>query len=205
MSRYLGPRLRVVRRLGSLSSFTNKTSIKLNPPGQHGSVYGRRFSPYGVRLREKQKLRFFYGIKESQLLNYLLKARKKKGSSGQELLTLLEMRLDNIVYRLGFAPTIFAARQLVTHGHILLNNCLINIPSYNCKPLDIISVKNNSSSINILKKNFESNKETGFLLPSHLLLNKDKFEGKVLEYVSRNSINLVVNELFIIEYYSRML
>lgn len=202
MSRYLGPRLRVVRRLGILSSFTNKSSNKLNPPGQHGSVYGRRFSPYCLRLREKQKLRFFYGIKESQLLNYLIKARKKKGSSGQELLTLLEMRLDNIVYRLGFTVTIFAARQLITHGHILLNDRGINIPSYNCKPMDVISVKSTSSIFNVIKTNIERNIVER---PSHLSLDIDKLKGKILDYVSRSSINLVINELFIIEYYSRML
>ena len=204
MSRYLGPRLRVVRRLGVLSSFTNKTSIKLNPPGQHGLIYGKRFSPYAVRLREKQKLSFFYGIKESQLLNYLLKARKKKGSSGQELLTLLEMRLDNIIYRLGFAPTIFAARQLVTHGHIFLNGRVVNIPSFNCKPADVVSVKSNSSSLTIIKKNLENNVNSS-LLSSHLLLDKNKLEATIVDYVSRGSINLLVNELFIIEYYSRML
>ncbi|MGI9214267.1 MAG: 30S ribosomal protein S4, partial [Gammaproteobacteria bacterium] len=138
MSRYRGPRLRIVRRIGKLPGFTNKFSKKTNPPGQHGSLYGKKLSQFNIRLREKQKLRFHYGVSERQLLNYIKKARNKKGSSGRLLLTFLEMRLDNIVFRLGFANTIVAARQLINHGHIFLDNKLVNIPSFACQPKNTI-------------------------------------------------------------------
>lgn len=203
MSRYRGPRLRIIRRLGKLPGLTSKVSNKSSAPGQHGSVYGRKLSQFGVRLREKQKLRFHYGITERQLLNYIKKARKKKGSSGKLLLTLLEMRLDNIIFRLGFAPTIISARQLVTHGHILLNNKVVNVPSYSCLPKDILKVKSVLSSQTLVSKNllnFEN-----LLIPQHLYLDKGNLEAKVISLVNRKSISLIVNELLVVEYYSRKL
>ena len=139
MSRYRGPRLRIIRKLGELPGFTTKSSARQTPPGQHGTSV-KKLSQYGIRLQEKQKLRFNYGITESQLIRYVRKARKIKGSTGEILLQLLEMRLDNIVFRLGIAPTIAAARQLIGHGHIIVNNEKVTIPSYQCKPKDSISV-----------------------------------------------------------------
>ena len=139
MSRYRGPRLRIIRKLGELPGLTSKSSPRQSPPGQHGTSV-KKLSQYGIRLQEKQKLRFNYGITESQLIRYVRKARKLKGSTGEILLQLLEMRLDNIVFRLGIAPTIAAARQLIGHGHIVLNNEKVTIPSYDCKINDTISV-----------------------------------------------------------------
>lgn len=203
MARYRGPRLRIVRRIGKLPGLTRKVSKKLNPPGQHGSSLNRKLSQFNIRLREKQKLRYHYGVNERQLLNYIKRARKTKGSSGRLLLTFLEMRLDNIVFRLGFAPTVIAAKQYVNHGHILVNGRLVNVPSFACQPKDIIRVKLSSSSQNLVKKVFESSDNK--LLPQHLSLNKENLEGKVNSLVNRKSISLVVNELLVIEYYSRKL
>lgn len=203
MSRYRGPRLRIIRRLGKLPGLSSKTSKKLSTPGQHGSSFGKKLSQFGIRLKEKQKLRFHYGINERQLLNYVKKARRKKGSAGRLLLTLLEMRLDNIVFRLGFAPTIMAAKQVVNHGHILVNNRLVNVPSFSCKPKDVLTVKNVSTSQDLVKRNIQSI-ET-LLVPQHLLVNKDILEAKVLSLVNRKSISLLINELLVIEYYSRKL
>lgn len=203
MSRYRGPRLRIVRRLGKLPGLTNKISKKTNGPGQHGSSYGKKFSQFNIRLKEKQKLRFHYGINERQLLNYVKRARRKKGSSGKVLLTLLEMRLDNIIFRLGLAPTIIGARQLITHGHILVNNKSVNIPSFSCQPKDTIKVKNTVTSKKLVNFNlslFDSN-----IIPQHLLFNKELLEAKVVSIVNRKSISLVINELLVVEYYSRKL
>nr|YP_009145377.1 ribosomal protein S4 [Cryptoglena skujai]AKL39002.1 ribosomal protein S4 [Cryptoglena skujai] len=203
MSRYRGPRLRIVRRLGKLPGLTNKISKKLNPPGSQVSSNNRKLSQFNIRLREKQKLRYHYGVTERQLLNYIKKARKKKGSAGRLLLTFLEMRLDNIVFRLGFAPTIIAAKQLLTHGHILLNGKLVNIPSFACQPKCILSVKNSSTSQTLVKKNMALS--DNLLIPQHLTVNKETLEAKVNSLVNRKSISLVVNELLVIEYYSRKL
>nr|YP_010700316.1 ribosomal protein S4 [Euglena undulata]WCH63460.1 ribosomal protein S4 [Euglena undulata] len=203
MSRYRGPRLRIVRRIGKLPGLTNKVSKKTNSPGQHGGSFNKKLSQFSIRLREKQKLRFHYGVTERQLLNYIKKARKKKGSSGRMLLTLLEMRLDNIVFRLGFAATIMASKQLINHGHVLVNGGIVNIPSYACQPKNTIKIKKSSSSQNLVKKNIQL-MET-ILVPPHLSLNKDNLEAKVVSLVNRKSISLVINELLVIEYYSRKL
>lgn len=203
MSRYRGPRLRLVRRLGKLPALTKKISKKKTLPGEHGEISFKKASKFKIRLKEKQKLRFHYGMSERQLLNYVKKSRKKKGSSGKLLLTLLEMRLDNLVYRSGFAPTIIAAKQLITHGHVLLNGKRVNIPSYGCKPNDVLTPRNSLSSTNLIKRNLRSNE--ALLIPQHLLLNKEKLEARILRLVNRKSLSLIVNELLVIEYYSRKL
>nr|YP_009541139.1 ribosomal protein S4 [Lepocinclis steinii]AYQ93619.1 ribosomal protein S4 [Lepocinclis steinii] len=200
MSRYRGSKLRIVRRLGKLSGFTNKVSRKTNPPGQHGAITNKKSSQYKVRLKEKQKLRYYYGVSERQLFNYLKKARKKKGSSGKELLSLLEMRLDNIIYRLGLCPSIMSAKQLIVHGHVLVNNLLVNVPSFICKPGISIQIKNSDASRNLIKKNLELTKD--YLIPNHLSLNTGKFEAKVVSKVDLTSLNLIINELLVVEYYS---
>lgn len=203
MSRYRGPRLRIIRRLGALPGLTKKISKKSSSPGQHGSSYGKKLSEFGIRLKEKQKLRFHYGITERQLLNYIKKARRKKGSAGKLLLTLLEMRMDNIIFRLGFAPSVMAAKQIVGHGHILLNNKVVNIPSYSCLPKDTLKVRNSKTSINLINRNLAMFED--LLIPQHLNLNKESLEAKILSLVNRKSISLVVNELLVVEYYSRKL
>ncbi|MCC5898426.1 MAG: 30S ribosomal protein S4 [Phormidium sp. GEM2.Bin31] len=200
MSRYRGPRLRVVRRLGTLPGLTRKDPKRSYPPGQHGQGRRKR-SEYAVRLEEKQKLRFNYGVTEKQLLRYVKKARRLPGSTGQVLLQLLEMRLDNTVFRLGMAPTIPAARQLVNHGHICVNGRRVNIASYNCRPGDIITVRNTEKSREMVKTNLDSPGLAN--IPSHLVLDKDKLEGQVNGVVEREWIALQINELLVIEYYSR--
>lgn len=200
MSRYRGPRLRVTRRLGELPGLSRKSARRAYPPGQHGQNRKKR-SEYAVRLEEKQKLRFNYGITEKQLLRYVRKARRVTGSTGQVLLQLLEMRLDNTIFRLGMAPTIPAARQLVNHGHVLINGREVNIASYQCRPGEVISVRNNDRS----KKLVEANLQYPGLanLPSHLEFDKNKLEGKVNAVVEREWVALQINELLVVEYYSR--
>ena len=200
MSRYRGPRLRVVRRLGELPGLSRKTPRRAYPPGQHGQARKKR-SEYAVRLEEKQKLRFNYGVSERQLVRYVRRARRAAGSTGQVLLQLLEMRLDNTVFRLGMAPTIPAARQLVTHGHVTVNGRVVNIPSYQCRPGELIGVRDTDRSRKLVEANLQF---PGLAhLPSHLEFDKNKLEGKVNSVVEREWVALQVNELLIVEYYSR--
>lgn len=204
MSRYLGPKLRIVRRLGELPGFTKKKANREYPPGQHGPNKmnkKRSTSDYSLRLQEKQKLRYNYGISEKQLYRYVKEARGLKGSTGTFLLQLLEMRLDNIVYRLGFASTISGARQFVTHSHITVNNKSINIPSFQCKPNDIITLKDRINSKIFVKKNLESFDPNN--LGNHLELDKNNLIGKVKTIIPRDEIKLNINELLIVEFYSR--
>ena len=200
MSRYRGPRLRIVRRLGDLPGLTRKSARRAYPPGQHGQARKKR-SEYAVRLEEKQKLRFNYGVTERQLLRYVRKARRAAGSTGQVLLQLLEMRLDNTVFRLGMAPTIPAARQLVNHGHITVNGRVVDIASYNCRPGDVVAVRDTDRS----RKMVETNLQYPGLanLPSHLEFDKSKLVGKVNSMVEREWVALQINELLVVEYYSR--
>ena len=204
MSRYRGPKLRIVRRLGDLPGLTTKTTERLYPPGQHGPAKATKkssTSEYGIRLQEKQKLRFNYGVSEKQLFSYVKEARRLPGATGTLLLQLLEMRLENIVFRLGFAKTIPGARQLVNHGHITVNGKRVNIPSFQCKPNDIISVRDKSHSKALVKKAMEES--TFASVPSHIELDKDKLAGKINSVISREEVGIEINELFIVEFYSR--
>ena len=197
MSRYRGPKLRIVRRLGELPGLTTKTTDRLYPPGQHGPAKANKkssTSEYGLRLQEKQKLRFNYGVSEKQLFSYVKEARRLPGATGTLLLQLLEMRLENIVYRLGFAKTIPGARQLVNHGHLTVNGKRVNIPSFQCKPNDVIAVKDKAPSKALVK----SALETANVVPSHLELDKAKLAGKINSVVAREEVNLEINELFIV-------
>jgi len=205
MARYRGPRLRIIRRLGELPGLTQKTCERNFPPGQHGpkkKLTGNqksKESQYAIRLKEKQKLRFNYGISERQLISYVREARRRSGSTGEILLQLLEMRLDNIVFRLGFAPTIASARQLISHGHIAINGIRTNIPSYLCKINDTISVAENSK--NLIKKSLE--RLSSSTIPGHLNLNTEKLTAIVNNAVPRDLVGLQINELLVVEYYSR--
>jgi len=200
MSRYRGPRLRVVRRLGELPGLSRKSPRRAYPPGQHGQARKKR-SEYAVRLEEKQKLRFNYGLTERQLLRYVRKARRAAGSTGQVLLQLLEMRLDNTVFRMGMAPTIPGARQLVNHGHVTVNGRVVDIASYQCKPGEVIAIRNSDRSRKLLEQNLQF---PGLAhLPSHLEFDKNKMEGKVNSVIEREWVALQVNELLVVEYYSR--
>jgi small subunit ribosomal protein S4 len=161
----------------------------------------KKTTEYGVRLEEKQKLKFNYGLSETQLYHYLKEARRRKGVTGLILLQLLEMRLDTICFSLGYAPTIAAARQLVNHGHIVVNNKVIDIPSFQCQPSDIIGIKAQSPMKKIIEDNWKTiNFST---LPTHLTFDKEKFEGSVKNYCARSEVLLDLNELLVVEYYSR--
>lgn len=203
MSRYRGPKLKISRRLGPLPGLTTKKSKKLNPPGKDGSstYMGKKLTEYGVRLEEKQKLKFNYGLTESQLFQYVKEARRRKNVTGLILLQLLEMRLDTLCFTLGFAKSITQARQLVNHGHITVNNKVVNIPSLQCRPNDIIGVKEKSISKNLVTNNLKTTQRNE--ISSNLKFESTKLEATVLDYCDRDDIQLQLDELLVIEYYSR--
>jgi len=204
MSRYRGPKLRITRRLGALPGLIQKQSKKKDKPGQHGKAASdgsKKTSEYGLRLEEKQKLKFNYGLSEAQLYLYIKEARRRKGVTGLILLQLLEMRLDVICFSLGFAPTIANARQLITHRHITVNGKIVDIPSFQCRINDIISIKQNQVSKNLIESNLKNVRFTN--IPTHLKLDTTKLEAKIINYCDRNDILLDLNELLVIEYYSR--
>nr|YP_010941143.1 ribosomal protein S4 [Fallopia dentatoalata]YP_010941228.1 ribosomal protein S4 [Fallopia dumetorum]UEP17786.1 ribosomal protein S4 [Fallopia dentatoalata]WLS50744.1 ribosomal protein S4 [Fallopia dentatoalata]WLS50829.1 ribosomal protein S4 [Fallopia dumetorum] len=196
MSRYRGPRFKKIRRLGVLPGLTNKKPRDLKNPSRSG-----KRSQYRIRLEEKQKLRFHYGITERQLLKYFRIARKAKGSTGQVLLQLLEMRLDNILFRLGMAPTIPGARQLVNHRHILVNGRIVDIPSYRCKPNDIVMARDKQKSKALVQNYLDSSHSEE--LPKHLTLHPFPYKGVVNQIIDNKWVGLKINELLVVEYYSR--
>ena len=203
MSRYRGPKKRIIRKLGPLPGLTNKSVTKPIPPGEHGpskSLKKSKISDYNKRLQEKQKVRYNYGLTEKQLFNYIKEARRLSGETGLNLIKLLEMRLDNIVYKLNLAKSISAARQFVTHGHIKVNNKRVNVPSFSCKPKDIITVNNKTISIKLAQNNI---KESNMEVPSHLKFDNESLSGQILSIAERNDINLKIKELLIVEFYSR--
>jgi small subunit ribosomal protein S4 len=203
MSRYRGPKLKISRRLGLLPGLTTKKSKKLNRPGKDGNSpdTGKKLTEYGIRLEEKQKLKFNYGLSESQLFRYVKEARRRKGVTGLILLQLLEMRLDTLCFTLGFASSIAQARQLVNHGHITVNNKVIDIPSFQCRLNDKISVKNKSTSKNLVSSNLKNNQRGE--IPYNLKFDSSSLEATVLDYCDRDDIQLQLDELLVIEYYSR--
>lgn len=200
MARYTGAKLRVTRRLGDLPGFTSKKAKSSQRPGQHGAT-PKKLTQYAMRLEEKQKLRFNYGLSEKQLMNYIKKAKRIKGATGNILLQLLEMRLDNLIFRLGMAPTIAAARQLVSHKHILVNDVCVSIPSYACRPGDVLNIKDNSASKSVVNSNLETPALSN--IPQHLEFNKKTLTAKVIGVIDREWVALKLNELFVIEFYSR--
>ena len=204
MSRYRGPKLKISRRLGSLPGLTTKKSKKKNRSRKDGSSNAdtnKKLTEYGVRLEEKQKLKYNYNLTENQLFKYVKEARRRKGVTGLILLQLLEMRLDTICYSFGFAKTIPQARQLVNHGHITINQKVINIPSFQCRLNDVISVKKKTTSRTLVEISVKNN--TVNELPYHLKLDVSKLEGTILDYCNRNDVPLQLDELLVIEYYSR--
>ena len=199
MARYTGPRVKKIRRFGELPNFSKKTSKKKHPPGEHGKALSdknKKLSEYCNRLKEKQKLQYNYGITDRQLFNYVCIARKMVGSAEQNLLKLLEMRLDTIVHRMGFASTLPFARQLVSHGFVYVNQKKVTVASYQCKPDDEISL----TSKKMAEKNIQvfTNKR-----PSHLMFDSQNLTGKIQTFVDRAEVELLVNELLVIEYYSK--
>jgi small subunit ribosomal protein S4 len=213
MSRYRGPKLKIIRRLGqstedrkysTLPGLTNKKTSKKNRPGKDGTENAdslKKQTEYCIRLEEKQKLKFNYGVTESQLYRYVKEARRRQGVTGLILLQLLEMRLDTLCFTLGYAKTIAQARQLVNHGHITVNQKVVSIPSFQCKINDTIGIKEKSTSKNLIETNL---KNTQFPeIPSHLKWDISKFEGKVVDYCDRTDVSIQINELMVIEHYSR--
>ena len=199
MSRYRGPRFKKIRRLGTLPGLTSKRP-KVGSNLRNQSRSGKK-SQYRIRLEEKQKLRFHYGLTERQLLKYVRIAGKAKGSTGQVLLQLLEMRLDNILFRLGMASTIPGARQLVNHRHVLVNGRIVDIPSYRCKPRDIITTRNEQRSKVLVQNSMDSASREE--LPKHLTLDSSQYKGVVNQIIDSKWVGLKINELLVVEYYSR--
>nr|YP_005090102.1 30S ribosomal protein S4 [Fucus vesiculosus]AVZ00622.1 30S ribosomal protein S4 [Fucus spiralis]CAX12488.1 30S ribosomal protein S4 [Fucus vesiculosus] len=201
MVRYRGPRIKIIKKLGELPGLTRKAIKKKNVNQKKET----KASAYKIRLNEKQKLRYNYGITESQLLSYVKEARRRKGLTGFLLMQLLEMRLDNIIFRLGLAPTIPAARQIVNHGHVLINNKKVNIPSFQCRPKDIISFSSKSKTNNLLKINSsEPNHLTDKVSTSHLEFDKQSLTAKINNLVNRKDLRFKINDMLVIEYYSRL-
>ena len=204
MSRYRGPKLKISRRLGVLPGLTTKKSNKINRPGKNGNAnadLGKKLTEYGIRLEEKQKLKFNYGLTENQLYRYVKEARRRKGVTGLILLQLLEMRLDSICFTLGYAKSIAQARQLVNHGHITVNQKVVSIPSFQCRLEDIIGIKEKSSSKTLIENNIKNTQVNN--IPSHLKFDTAKLEAKILDYCDRDDVALPLDELLVIEHYSR--
>lgn len=203
MSRYRGPKLKVSRRLGPLPGLTIKQSKKLNRPGKDGNSpdNSKKLTEYGLRLEEKQKLKFNYGLTESQLFKYVKEARRRKGVTGLILLQLLEMRLDTLCFTLGFANSISQARQLVNHGHITVNKNVIDIPSFQCRLKDVISVREKIISKNLVSDNFKKYQKVK--IPANLNFDSILLEATILDYCDRSDIQLQLDELLVIEHYSR--
>lgn len=202
MARYRGPRLKIIRRLGTPLPGLMRTDGDLRrpyPPGQHGPTKRGKLSDYALRLREKQKIRFHYGVSEKQLRKYVDKAFNSKGNTGLKLLSFLESRLDNMVFRAGFAPSIRAARQMTRHGHITVNGQKVDIPSYQVKASDVIAPSSNTS----MREQIAGNRKAASLsAPSYLDLDDATLQAKVVMVPPRDDIPVIVEEQLIVEYYS---
>ena len=200
MSRYTGPQYKKSRRYG-FSTLENGKDLAKKPyaPGIHGNDRRRKPSEYSVQLQEKQKIRFMYGLSEKQFRKTFEKAQKMAGIAGENFLCLLESRLDNIVYRLGMAKTRRAARQVVNHGHIVVNGVKVDIPSYQCKPGDVITVKEQSLDHPAIKEAVESSLGT----PKFVEFDKAKLTGKFLRLPERSELNQEINESLVVEFYNR--
>ena len=209
MARYTGSVCRLCRRermklfLKGDRCFKEKCAIERRayPPGQHGQRRGRRTMGYGLQLREKQKVKRIYGVQERQFRNYFKKADKKKGITGENLLVALETRLDNIVYSLGFGGSRSQARQLVRHGHILVDGKKTTIPSFQAKVGQVISVKESSRKNDFIRASVETARGRG--VPEWLELDPENFTGKVLSLPVRDQIKIPIQEQLIVELYSR--
>ena len=201
MARYTGPKSRIARKFGEGIFGADKVLSKKNyPPGQHGNSRKRKTSEYGVQLREKQKAKYTYGVLEKQFRNLFAKAERTKGITGEVLLQLLEARLDNVVYRLGIAPTRAAARQLVSHRHITVNGSVLNIPSYSVKAGDVVAVREKSKSLENI-----ADALAGFNHSKYPWLEWDENSksGKFLHKPDRADIPENIKEQLIVELYSK--
>ncbi len=209
MSRYTGPRLRIVRRLGGaeLPGLVAPRELRRPyPPGVHGPTQRIKLSDYAIRLREKQKLRHHYGVGEKQFRRYMLKAKRAKGNTGENLLRFLESRLDNVVFRLGFARSIRAARQLVAHGHISVNGRRLDVASYQCRPGDVISVGEKSKLREERGQRPSIAAEIAgpvtLSLPSYLEREETALRGTFKSVPEHSDCPLVINEALVVELYA---
>ena len=201
MARYIGPKTRIARKFGEPIFGADKVLSKRNyPPGQHGNSRKRKTSEYGVQLKEKQKAKYTYGVLEKQFRNLFAKASRTKGITGEVLLQLLESRLDNVVYRLGVAPTRAAARQLVSHRHIVVNGAVVNIPSYQVKAGDVVAVREKSKSLEVIAASL-----SGFNHSKYPWIEFDANlqGGKFLHMPDRADIPVNIKEQLIVELYSK--
>jgi small subunit ribosomal protein S4 len=202
MARYTGPRVRISRRFGIPIFGPTKYLERRNyGPGVHGPKSRRKTTEYGEGLIEKQKLRYYYGLMERQFRGVYEKALRRRGVTGEQMLQILETRLDNVVFHLGFANTRAAARQMVGHGHVTVNGRKASIPSYALKVNDVISVKNNNVSRQLATKNLEV--AASRAVPDWLSLSKEDFKGSVMRIPTRQEIQPIANEQAVVEFYSR--
>jgi small subunit ribosomal protein S4 len=209
MARYTDPSCRLCRRerqklfLKGTKCFTEKCPVERRgfPPGQHGQSRRTKISEYGVQLREKQKIRRTYGLMERQFRNYFARALKQTGRTGEILVKMLERRLDNTIYRLGLAPSRKAARQMVTHGHFLVNNKSVDVPSYLLRPGDVIQVRERSKKLDTIHSSMKRMKDTAML--PWLSLDKATMSGTFLNVPERADIPLNADEQLIVELYSK--
>jgi small subunit ribosomal protein S4 len=202
MARYTGPRVRISRRFGVPIFGPSKYLERRNyGPGVHGPKSRRKHTDYGLGLIEKQKLRYYYGLMERQFRGVYERALKRRGVTGETMLQILETRLDNVVFHLGFANSRSAARQMVTHGHVRVNGRKVNIPSYALKVNDVIEVRETNVSRQLATKNLEM--ATSRSVPDWLSLSKDAFKGVLMRIPSRADIQPIANEQAVVEFYSR--
>lgn len=201
MARYKGPRVRINRRFGTQIFAAKMREHKSYPPGVHGPKSRRKHSDYALGLMEKQKLRYQYGLLERQFRRMYEAALKKRGVTGETLLQLLETRLDNVIYRLGWATTRPFARQLVNHGHVRVNGRKVSIPSYNVKPGDVIDVRETAVTRQLVTKSLESSQIRP--VPEWIAFDRDNVRAQIGRIPTRDDIQPVVNEQLIVEFYSR--
>ena len=200
MARMTGPVWKQSRRLQFSVLETGEELVKRKYiPGQHGPTKRLKYSSYGQQLAEKQKIRFLYGLNEKQFANTFFKAVRAKGVTGTIFLQLLESRLDNVVYRMGLARTRRGARQLVNHGHILVNGKKVDIPSFQCKPGTIIEVKDNMKNSTVIKEALEATLNT----PDFVTFDPQTMKGEYVRLPERNELNQEINELLVVEFYNR--
>jgi small subunit ribosomal protein S4 len=208
MARYTGPSCKLCRRekqklfLKGTKCYSDKCPLEKRnyAPGQHGLSRRAKYSEYGIQLREKQKIKRIYGLLEGQFRLYFDKANRQKGVTGENLIKLLERRLDNVVYRLGFAPSRKAARQLVLHRHFLVNGKIVNIPSYLLSPGDVVSVREKSKKLDVIHHSLGRTKDN---LYNWLSVDKANLQGTFLNMPERDEIPLEANEQLVVELYSK--
>jgi small subunit ribosomal protein S4 len=202
MARYTGPRVRISRRFGVPIFGPTKYLERRNyGPGVHGPKSRHKTTEYGDGLIEKQKLRYYYGLMEKQFRGVYEKALRRRGVTGETMLQILETRLDNVVFQLGFGNTRAAARQLVNHGHVMVNGRKAAIASFALKVNDVISVKNNNVARQLATKNLEISASRA--VPDWLSLNKEEFKGTIMRIPTRDEIQPIANEQAVVEFYSR--